>query len=262
MIYTSYIFLLLVTGIVVYAVMLMKFRNTRKRMEALQKIMEQEEFTKSKLSFHQTVGIFKKKVTTEIPGIEKQIQTKTMKNIENGEQIKDSNHVFKKRKRRSSSVVRGMSVLVSHIRAAKYVLVHVVVLLLTWGPLGGWLMYVNISHMINPYTMKRSGNPTMIWKCLNIALSGEKCTVDVGNFPPEEVFERVRFIAHLIEEQAAGYILAGFLNWLNSMINPILYAFMYVDFRKYLLMIPDLFKKKEEKPNDDLNFKIQVVKVN
>ena len=65
-----------------------KFRQSRKKLEALQRSND-EDYTASKLSFHQQIGIFKKKLIVDIPGLPiKQIQALDIRGLDCGLQAK------------------------------------------------------------------------------------------------------------------------------------------------------------------------------
>ena len=67
-------------------------------------------------------------------------------------------------------------------------------------------------------------------------------------------------MAHDEESNVIEYVLGAFMVLLNAMLNPILYALWYPEFRKYLVKIPGWFKPKKNQPHHS-NFEIQSVKI-
>lgn len=256
---------LFLTVIMVYSVMLLKFSLARKRLRALQKEMEEDYFTKSTLTFHQTRGIFKKKVLSEVPGLNNmQVQTLEVKNLENGNKMVEMNSTNQKRKRRSSSVITSIRVLVSHVRAARYVLVLLVILMVTWTPINVHIMYNAITHMIQKDQIQpnRTVDFTAINTCLSAALQNKQCNmeIEIENYHRLEIEEGIRYFFHIEKTTIIEYLLGVFLPLFNSIANPILYAFWYAEFRNYLGQIPEWFKRKKEKP-DDFKFEMQNGKI-
>lgn len=256
--------ILLIMVIVVYSVMLNKFRQSRKKLEALKKANEEEDFTKSNLKFQRGRGIFKQKCKADLPGMpdEKLQMIKIKKDIEDGKE-KTFTQECEQRKRRPSSVVRAMNVLVSHVRAATYILALVVTLLVTWTPFFLWSVYESIRDyaVLTPIHPNSTLNGTMIFSCVQTSLRNKKCNMEIGieNEFRFEYEDRIKYYSHIEESIIIEYILGVFMTLFNSMLNPVLYAFWYNDFRTYIMQIPEWFKPKKQK-SDEFNFEIQIVK--
>ena len=242
-------YLFMITVVVIYVSMFVKFRESKKRLEELKKLHE-EDYSRSKVSFHENIGIFRKHSKCDVPGIcEKQIQTLQIKSLEN-----DNSRCMKKsiqlRKRRSSSVLKSLTTLASHVRAVKYILVLVFVLLLTWTPWFSYVLYENIAHLTEEDLEKPDSvvNTSKIFECLNKVLQDKSCnmTIQVGNENyPQDIIKK---ILHLDEANIMSILLSMFLSSVNSLANPVLYAFWYPDFRKYLKLLIPFWSKHKHKP--------------
>ena len=228
--------------------MFVKFRESRKRLEELKKLHE-EDYSRSKVSFHQNVGIFRKHFKCDVPGIcVNQIQTLQVKSLEN-----DNSYCMKKsihlRKRRSSSVLKSLTALSSHVRAAKYILVLVFVLLLTWTPWFSYVLYENIAHLSEEDSEipESAVNTSIIFECLNKVLQDKPCnvTVQVGNENAPQVI--IKKILHLDEANIMSILLSMFLSSVNSLANPVLYGFWYSEFTKYLKLLIAFWSKHKYK---------------
>ena len=150
---------------------------------------------------------------------------------------------IRQRKRHPSSVLKAIQILAPHVKAAKYILVIVFVLLFTWTPWFSYVLYENILHLTQNKSEVISGNmnATTILECLNNVLQEKVCNVTMQSIHENVAQETIENIIHLDEANIVG-ILAMFLSSLNSMANPILYAFWYSEFRKYfLLLVPRCF---------------------
>lgn len=257
--------LLLVVVMLIYAEMLIKFSQSRKKLEELHKSMREEDYTRSNLTFHQTKGVFNREKKSEVAGVSNEpIQTLKIKSLENGQQIKDKNGIIYNKKRRSSSVVKKMAVLVSQTRAATYILVLVAVYFITWAPVYVYMVYDPISHMILEdfkQTNLTTDHSSLIFSCLDAVLQQKDCHVELD----VDSEEMARNMFHLLQASNIGYIIGYFLTFFHTMANPILYAFLYSDFRNYLLQIPGWFqqmgwKRKKEEP-DDFKFEMKIVKI-
>ena len=93
----------------------------------------------------------------------------------------------KPRKRRSSSVVKSLSILVSHVRAATYVLVIVSIYLATWTPFFAFSVYKSLTRISMPteidgyVTDSTALNVTFLKSCLADALSDKKTYIYAEN---------------------------------------------------------------------------------
>ena len=262
----SFYFLLLLTVTVTYSVMMMKFRQSRNKLEELQRETEEEDSTKSNLSFHQERFLFKKHFITDVPGLANdQIQNFWMKNLENGQKMIEKEKPTQKRKRSHSSVVKRMGVLVSHAKAAKYIIILVVALMVSWTPYFIYSSYEAITHIVKADLIQLNStvNVAEISACFNDILNSKNCniTLEIENEHEEIVQEKIRYICHTDEVKFFEFLLGVFMSLLNSMLNPVLYALWYADFRTYMFKIPEWFKKKKKQQPDDFNFKIHIVKI-
>ena len=238
--------------------MLVKFRETRKKLEALQQA-NTEDYARSNLTFHQSLGMFKKKLPPDVPGLScESIQTLEVKHVKTGHKLVNTDTGWSNRKarRRSSSVVKRISVLVSNVRAAKYVLVLLTTLIFTWGPCFGYALYESISHMVdNDMDPNRSDvNITQVLTFLNTAIQSTQFnfTIETENYNQLEIKERIRNVFHIKEAEVID-MLAYHFALFNSMANPIIYAFWYSDFRNYIVKIPHWFVWKQKKINSQIS---------
>ena len=123
--------------------------------------------------------------------------------------------------------------LTSHVRAAKYILLLVLTLIITWTP---WFSY-QIKEFAIHYSDEQKNlldlNNTMIMDCVNNVFKEKACTLCVPPDYLEDIKERIRLIVHLDEANSMAVVLSVFLSSLNSLANPILYALWYPDFREH-----------------------------
>ena len=157
---------------------------------------------------------------------------------------------IRQRKRRSSSVLKSLRVLTSHVRAATYILVLVTTLFITWGPSVVYYLYESISNMAQKDNVQPNSdvNMTMILTCLNIVLQNEECNMNmqIENHPGYDISETIRNILHLKEATILGELLGWYSVLIYAMVNPVIYAFWYSDFRNYLVRIPHWLKSKKQ----------------
>ena len=246
MVLTFFIGLIIV--MVIYAVMLVKFRQSRKRLEALQKVTSDECYSRSNITFHQTIGIFKKNFLSEVPGLSnEQIKTLEIKSIASDCNTRFTDKTFQQRKRRSSSVLKSLTVLVSHVRAAKYIFILLTTLIVTWTPFMVYCLYESIAHMVQNDLIPPTGdvNMTTILDCVNIAVQNKECNMamEIGN--EQEITDRIRNVFHFKEAVIVHEMLGFYLSFLNSLANPVLYAFWYPDFRNYLVNIAHWWNERK-----------------
>ena len=102
-------------------------------------------------------------------------------------------------KRRSSSILRGLNVLVSHVRAATYVLVIVTVYLVTWMPFFIFCIHKSFFSNESIVTMKNfetfGENLTQLKTCLTFALQDQRCEIEVN-----EMLDMNVVIKHIFEQ--------------------------------------------------------------
>ena len=134
-------FVLLCLVIFVYADIVARFRQSRKRLEALEKQSGDSYYMVKETKFQRKFGKLAKTLKPTIPGhMDKGISIIRFKN----EAYHFTNsETDKPRKRRSSSVVKSLSILVSHVRAATYILV-IVSMYLAMGNLDTFLCLLGL----------------------------------------------------------------------------------------------------------------------
>ena len=145
-----------------------------------------------------------------------------------------------KRLKGSGSMLKDISVLASHLRAAKYILILVSTLLLTWTPLLFLDCYKMFLHSGEELTKPDDDIPMrLLLSCLETVIQNGECSMNLKtrDFDRNQLIETLRIILHSMEYSFIGNaVCCGPL--LNSTANTILYAFWYPDFRRYLVQIP------------------------
>jgi len=164
--------------IFVYVVMVAKFRQSRKKLEALQKLGQEDLNEMQKPKFQRTFLTISKTVQAQtIPDIKnKDVFLVRYKNSV-GECKEEK--MNKPIKRRSSSVVKRFSTLVSHARAAKYVLVIVSAYLATWTPFFGYCLYKSLTrvYLDKSVDVELCLNITVLRSCISDALQNQSCII-------------------------------------------------------------------------------------
>eukprot|EP00092_Neocalanus_flemingeri_P003706 GFUD01003982.1.p1 GENE.GFUD01003982.1~~GFUD01003982.1.p1 ORF type:complete len:454 (+),score=45.61 GFUD01003982.1:460-1821(+) len=252
----------LITIMVIYAVMLIKFRRSRKRLESIEKSYELE-YKLPNLTFHQNIGIYRKKFSCEVASMfDEKVKTLCVKHLTNGKEALSTNKCV--RKRRSSSVMKSLRIVGSHVRAATYILVLVSTVILCWAPFFTFCLYESITHLEEnditrqnweDFSNSSYADTASIWTCWDLALQNKDCHMEMPEENVDEIKERIRMIFHLYQASNIHSLLGGYLALLNSMANPLLYAFWYPEFRKYLLQIPLWWKQKKPNPKN-VNFEM------
>ena len=223
--------------IFVYTVMVTKFRQSRKKLETLQRLGQEDLNDGQELKIKKTYWKIPKKVKTDI------IPNISSKNIslvafKNGTDEFKHETLNKPIKRRSSSVVRRFSNLVSHARAATYVLVIVSVYLATWTPFFAYCLYKSLTRVL----LDRKINTEVFLKisvlrsCIADCLQNHSCIIQTNNI--SHLREYTTLILQSVEMKIFSNIFANFVAVLNSIANPVLYALWYPDFRNYALLVP------------------------
>ena len=200
-------------------------------MDAVNKIMEEEILPVSKLSFQQVRGLFKKNVPPEEAN--PPVQLMSIKNIGDSLGGKITQEFFEM-ERRPSSVVRRMNVLASHIRAARYVLVLVLTLFISWAPTLFYDVYA-ITKQENDFDPNGKVNRSEIFECFEAVISGDGCSTDttIGCEFQKEYEKIIRHFSNIEEAGFHGVFFAVNFSLINCMFNPVLYAFWYPEFRTY-----------------------------
>ena len=220
----------LFVAVVTYLTMFHKFLKNKTKLRVMKKLLEEV----TAISFQRIICNFRKDLTkSQIPEeMDTQIQILQITNItSNGSS--DFKTSLKRQRRRSSSVLRSLVTLTSHVRAAKYILLLVLTLVVTWTP---WFFYVIIEFAIH-YSDEQKYlldlNNTMILECVNNVFKEKECSLSVPLQYLEDIKKRIRLIVHLDEANSMTIVLSVFLSSLNSLANPILYALWYPDFREH-----------------------------
>ena len=159
---------------------------------------------------------------------------------------------IRQRKRSSDSVLKSLTVLASHMRAATYILILVTTLFVTLAPSMVWFLYEIISHMAQKDIQPNNDvNMTMILTCLNTALQSRECnmSINIENINGYDLTETIRKVFHFQEASVLGDIIGLDLVLINSMFNPVIYALWYPDFRNYLVQI-SLWRKSKTQISD------------
>ena len=151
----------------VYGAILDKFGKSKKKLKTLKKEQDKQ-FSPRSVKFYKKYLIFSQRVQSE--NIEKSNGIVIIPTQSCGISTEGKAHF----KRRSSSVLRGLHVLVSHIRAATYVLVIVTVYLVTWMPFFIFCIYKSFFSIESVGTMKNfetfGENLTQLKTCLAFTL--------------------------------------------------------------------------------------------
>ena len=125
--------------------------------------------------FYRNYGIFRKEIQSDIPGLLSDgIQTLEVRKLENARRKNPDVEYSMKPKRRSSSVMKSLVVLTSHVRAATYVLVILSVYFITHLPFIAFTLFdtfapsaqENYKKLKNPNT--DTFNTTELKACLNM----------------------------------------------------------------------------------------------
>ena len=226
MVVTSIYFSLLLLMFVVYSVILMQFRQSRKRLEELQRQSQSYEYT-SKIVFKKNNRTVSSK--SEVAGLNnKQIQSISVKFIEN-EKFFLEDQTFNL-KRKSSSVTRSVSVLLSPF--ATYVLAIVTVYLLTWTPFILFIIYNSFNLTSQDHGEMEDVSVRQIKSCFKSALQDGGCNILSEDIT--QINQDLQSILHSFETDTYAHILGPYLTLLNSIANPVLYALWYPDFRREL----------------------------
>ena len=223
--------------IFVYVVMVAKFRQSRKKLEALQKLGQKDSNEMQKPKFQRTFLTISTTVKPQtIPDIKnKNVFLVGYKN--SLDEFKEET-INKPMRRRSSSVVKRFSTLVSHARAATYVLVIVSAYLATWTPFFGYCLYKSLTRVYfdKSVDVELFLNITVLRSCISDALQNQSCIIQSNNLT--YLREYTKLVLQSVEIKVSSNILGQYIPMLNSLANPVLYALWYPDFRNYALFAP------------------------
>ena len=177
----------------VYGAILVRFRNSKKKLKELKK--EQDKYVSPRnVKFYRKYQIFSKRIQSK--NIEKSNGIFILRTQICGKYTEGDFNI----KRRSSSILRGLNVLVSHVRAATYVLVIVTVYLVTWMPFFIFCIHKSFFSIESVGTMKNfktfGENLTQLETCLAFALQEQTCEIEVN-----EMIEMDVIIKHIFESE-------------------------------------------------------------
>merc|ERR1719312_1481291 len=235
----------------IYSVMLYKFQKQRKKLKALQRITEEDDFAKSNMKLNQVKGVYKKRFLTDPSSSEDPVQTLSIKHLDTNKQFTSPDKIGHQRKRRNSSIVRAAAVLMSHVKATKYVLLIVGTHLISFFPAYAIIFGDTMNHMVNDATYKAylntDLNSTAIFNCMNLAIENTECNLalEIEEEDMARVEDRINSMFHIRAYQLFLHITGSYLSVTNAVLNPFFYAFWYPEFRKYVIMIPGWFIKKK-----------------
>jgi len=227
--------------------MVSKFRQSRKKLETLQRLGQEDSNDVQKPKFQITNWKISKTVKIEI------IPNISNKNIclvgfKNGVDEFKQEIIDETIKRRSSSVVKRFSNLVSHARAATYVLVTVSVYLATWTPVYAYCLYKGFTRVFLERDVDVFLNIVLLRSCIADALQEQSCTIQTHN--TLHLMEFTKLILQSVEMKIFSNILGNYVAMLGSLANPVIYALWYPDFRNYALLVPQwiirTFKKTKK----------------
>ena len=216
-------FILLLVVFLVYTAILLRFRHVKGNQKALQKA---QQLIIKPIRFYR--GFFRRNVWPDPPIDDtRYIETLSMRTEKNVTLKAECNN----KRRRNSSVVRSMIVLASHARAATYILVIVFVYFLSQLPF--WIYTVHTTFVMPTHRFQAYGIDIVSLKnCMKIALHNQTCYFET------ESLIQIPFLINSIfqseETKTILRLLGVYLPLLNSIANPVLYAFWYPDFRKYV----------------------------
>ena len=124
-----------------YAVIVARFRQSRKKLEALEKQAGESYYMVKELKFQRRFGKLAKTLKPEVPGL----MGKGISIIRFKSEAYHFTNSDTEKPIRSSSVVKSLSILVSHVRAATYILVIVSMYLATWTPFFAYSVYKSLT---------------------------------------------------------------------------------------------------------------------
>ena len=135
-------------------------------------------------------------------------------------------------------MLKIIAALASHLRAAKYIIILVFPLLVTWTPM--------FLHYHKELTKPDDDvNMRLMFSCLETVIQNGKCSMNVKteHLDKNQLIEILKIIPYFKDSYYIGNVLCiGPL--LKSTSNTILYAFWYSEFRRqYLVQIPQRYRK-------------------
>ena len=161
---------------------------------------------------------------------ESEVPDQTIKGVELL-RVKSRGHLDKgdfSRERRS----RNIDVSVTNIRAATYDWAIVTMYIVSWSPFFIFCLYKSFSSFEHEISERSSLDLDLVKDCLVLVLHDQSCYLS------KDSIELTKLIQAIFESEKTRTIvrmLGVYLTMLNSIANPILYAFWYPEFRKYLL---------------------------
>jgi len=170
---------------------------------------------------------------------------------ENGDEFKSLEHENEQVEKISQkgSIVKKVTKFLSQTRAALYVLILTLTLWLTMAPFGFFFLKDMIYHIGRKDSLKLPNstlNNTIL--CVQKLVLDQYCALndDIHDDNLVDFQEDLQIILHNEETVYIEYITGVLLPLFNSMLNPILYALWYSEFRKYFSKFIKLFGRREE----------------
>ena len=233
---------------VIYAVIFIKFRSSKRKLEALWKENES-----------QIVTNLNKDIPHEVPGIHDQhqpVQIIKMKFVDNNDNVVifGRTESIKKKKLRSNSMVKKLKLIGSHVKTVRYILILAICFLITWTPFCFYTVLEIFQHF-GEGTAEDDFDMPEILSCFRMFLEEEVCHLSKKLENQDKrlelkiIFEKV---FHLYEAAIIIDVLTCVLSLIYSAANPVLYAFWYPEFRKYaLLLLPLWGRRKQQTGNKE-----------
>jgi hypothetical protein len=143
--------------------------------------------------------------------------------------------------KKSNNVVKNISIIVYNARSASYVLVIVTVYLIVWTPFFAVCTFKTMDSFFNdnehePILEMSHVDIKLLKRCLKLVFTDQRgCELNIQNVIHTNMFIRSIQVS---EEMKTIFRLFGvYFSLLNSVANPVLYAFWYPVFRTYVCEI-------------------------
>ena len=220
-------YIVLILVILIYICIFCKFWSQQKRFRKIKRLHSREE---NSISFFRKVCLFRRLVTESQLAINDNNNMQILKiSYQNCEDFRVS---LRDRKRHSSSVLRNIKTLTSYTRAAKYILILVLVLLISWTPWFSYILSKTILDQTENSSYSESMNHTLILNCVNSVMQERPCFLEIEAENLQDVERNVKKIIDLDQDNSITIVLGVFLSTMNSLANPVLYAIWYPEFRQ------------------------------
>ena len=187
--------------------------------------------------------------------------------FKNGEGFEsfDSDTKDNKRERRGNSMVRKFSLLTSQTKAATYILILLLILSITFLPFSILLPYDMIYHF-------KGGEDTAlnleisqverIFSCLKNLIREENC-VQEETIKEDDFYETEKLLDQLSHNEEMLYYeyFTRIIPLFHTLLNPIIYALWYSEFRAYAFGFTGLFIKKKKNVEENVTLSLQYVTI-